>query len=463
MYRTAVSSVFALQDVTARFARGALTVVAGPSGSGKSSLLRLLAGLDRPTSGRLEVDRVRVDRASSRALRRLRRRSVGYVFQRASDNFYPHITVGEHMRMAARRSLRPLRVDTGQILELLGIADRADHLPGQLSGGEQARAALAQILAGGSSIVVADEPTAELDTASTGSVLRAVQDLVELGVTFVLASHDPAVIRVSDEVLELDHGVLRRKARVRADWVSATHLQTGRAVGKADLFDPAPRSDHVALEASSVTKTYRRGTEAVRAVRDASFAVLDGELVGLVGRSGSGKTSLLNVVAGWEKPDRGRVSIRGRDPSHEVPTWSEVAVLPQRIGLIDELTIRENVEYPARLAGRLADVTWLIEDLVRALGLEELQDRYPREASVGEQQRAALARALVLSPALMLADEPTGHQNAEWADAMFRTLREAIARGTSCLAASHDPTTLRFVDRVLSMSDGVLTPAVSET
>ena len=167
VYRTAVSSVFALREVTARLARGALTVVAGPSGSGKSSLLRLLAGMDRPTSGRLQVDRVRVDRASSRALRRLRRRSVGYVFQRASDNFFPYLTVGEHVRLAARRSLRPPRVDTSELLDVLGVADRAEHLPAELSGGEQARAAVAQVLAGGSSIVVADEPTAELDTAST--------------------------------------------------------------------------------------------------------------------------------------------------------------------------------------------------------------------------------------------------------------------------------------------------------
>jgi putative ABC transport system ATP-binding protein len=139
-----------------------------------------------------------------------------------------------------------------------------------------------------------------------------------------------------------------------------------------------------------------------------------------------------------------------------VPSWDEVAVLPQQLGLIAELTVRENIEYPARLAKRLPELSWLIDELIDALGLEALQDRYPKETSIGEQQRAGLARALVLSPQLLLADEPTGHQNAEWAEAMFRTLQQATAEGTACIAASHDESMLAYVDRVMTMSDGVL-------
>ena len=111
LYRTPASAVHALRGITAAFPRSALTAVAGPSGSGKSSLLRLLAGLDRPSAGRLEVDRVRVDRASARSLRRLRRRSVGYLFQRASDNFFPYLTVDEHVRMATRGRMSRAVVD----------------------------------------------------------------------------------------------------------------------------------------------------------------------------------------------------------------------------------------------------------------------------------------------------------------------------------------------------------------
>jgi putative ABC transport system ATP-binding protein len=459
VYRTAASSVHALRGVTARFPRGVMTAVAGPSGSGKSSLMRLLAGLDRPDSGRLFVDDVRVDRASSRSLRRLRRRSVGYVFQRASDNFFPHLTVGEHLSMATIASGRPAAVEPEEVLEILGIEHRVDHRPAELSGGEQARAAMAQILVGGSTIVVADEPTAELDTASAASLLQAVEEVVERGVTFVIASHDAAVIQRSDHVVELEHGVLPRKARARSEHVPIPPLRSTEPAELEDLWD---RSRRTSLDARSVTKTYRRGSEEVHAVRDASFTIFDGELVGLVGRSGSGKTTLLNIAAGWERPDSGHLSVVGMDPSRELPTWDEVAVLPQRLGLIAEFTIRENIEYPARLANRLGAVSWLIDGLIDALGLRSLQDRYPKEVSVGEQQRAGLARALVLSPRLLLADEPTGHQNAEWAEAMFGTLREGTMKGTSCLAASHDEALLRYVDRVLAMSDGTLTPRAAD-
>jgi putative ABC transport system ATP-binding protein len=144
-------------------------------------------------------------------------------------------------------------------------------------------------------------------------------------------------------------------------------------------------------------------------VQDVSLIVSSSELIGLIGRSsGSGKTTLLNVVAGWKRPDAGSVKVAGRLVEGTPPSWSEIAVLPQRLGLMEGLTVRENLEYPARLAGRLGETRPLIDRLVDSLGLSALQDRYPKETSVGEQQRAALARALVPAPQLLVADEPSG-------------------------------------------------------
>jgi putative ABC transport system ATP-binding protein len=194
-------------------------------------------------------------------------------------------------------------------------------------------------------------------------------------------------------------------------------------------------------------------------VRDAALELRAGELVGLIGRSGSGKTTLMNVIAGWERLDTGTVDVLGRNPMAETPSWDQVAVLPQRLGLIDELTIRENVEYPARLRGSLDETGERIDELIEGLGLATLQARYPKEVSVGEQQRAALARALVLSPRLLLPDEPTGHQDAGWAARVFQVMRSAVDDGTSCLAATHDEHILPYLDRVLTMSDGEVSEA----
>ena len=211
------------------------------------------------------------------------------------------------------------------------------------------------------------------------------------------------------------------------------------------LFDPEP-----VLRLSHVNKAYGHGDETVHALRDVSLVARAGEVVGLVGRSGSGKTTLLNVAAGWETPDGGRVE----SPGNGAAGWSEVAVLPQRLGLMDELSAQENVEYPARMTGELDERRHLIDDLIEALGLADLRSRYPRETSLGEQQRIALARALVLRPRLLIADEPTGHQDAGWAARIMWILREAAGAGSCCVIATHDRELIDQLDRGFSMSDG---------
>ncbi len=208
-YRTASGEVRALKGLSAEVPASALLAVVGPSGSGKSSLLRLIAGLDRPTSGTLTVEGTSVHDASARTLRRFRRATVGYLFQRPSDNFLPHLTVGEHLRLARGLTHRPPRIEQDELLSTLGIEERADHLPSELSGGEQQRAAIAEVLMGGATIVVADEPTAELDSVSAEHVMDTMVALAHAGVTFVVATHDRSVMRRADAALELDHGIRR--------------------------------------------------------------------------------------------------------------------------------------------------------------------------------------------------------------------------------------------------------------
>ena len=214
--------------------------------------------------------------------------------------------------------------------------------------------------------------------------------------------------------------------------------------------------DPPVLRLHGLSKSYRRGTELVTALSDAGLTMRPREMVGVVGRSGSGKTTLLNVIAGWEQPDRGNVALEGR-VLEAMPPWSRLAMLPQRLGLIEELTIAENVEYPARLAGVLPARDALIHRLLEALGLDAVQHRFPRETSLGEQQRAALARALVLTPVIMLADEPTGHQDRGWMERMLDAVRRSADEGTACLLATHDDEVADFVDRVFTMTDGELT------
>lgn len=215
----------------------------------------------------------------------------------------------------------------------------------------------------------------------------------------------------------------------------------------------------VAVE--DVRKTYARGSEQVHALDGVTFALGAGELVALVGRSGSGKTTLLNVLAGWELPDSGAVSWKGTagGPLRALP-WDEIALLPQSLGLIEELTVRGNIELPARLAGRLDDESERADHLIEHLGLSDLAARPPDEISLGEQQRTALARALMLRPDLLLVDEPTGHQDAGWASRVISTLNVAAGEGTCCLVATHSDEVASYAGRTLRMEDGRLAEPV---
>ena len=209
------------------------------------------------------------------------------------------------------------------------------------------------------------------------------------------------------------------------------------------------------VSASGLHKTYRRGREQVHALRGVSIEVHPGEVVALLGRSGSGKTTLLNCLLGWERPDRGEVRVPGvTDPA--TAGWSTVAVVPQRFGLLDELSLADNVAMPARLTGRAEPRAEALRALA-LLRLDHLADRTPDEVSLGEQQRTALARALVVRPAFLIGDEPTARLDEDLSAHVLATLRDVCAEnGTGVLIASHDPIVQAHADRVVRLSDGLV-------
>jgi putative ABC transport system ATP-binding protein len=285
-------------------------------------------------------------------------------------------------------------------------------------------------------------------------------------VTFVVATHDRSVMRRADAALELDHGIRRSSTSAPADPAdrsSAAAFRPAPDAAEPDRADrwrppatstaPEPELPFI-LDANGLSKAYRRGEEVVHALDDVSLTVRAGELVGLVGRSGSGKTTLLNVIAGWEHADAGTIERSASESA--VPGWDVLAVVPQKLGLFDELSVRENLEYPARLHGRLEELRGRVDELMEDLGIAHLAARYPKETSLGEQQRTAVARALVLAPTLVLADEPTGHQDAASERRVLEAFGRSAAEGGSCLIATHNASLAPRLDRVLEMADGRL-------
>ena len=206
LYRHGQNAVRALDGVSAEFARHSFTAVMGPSGSGKSTLLHCAAGLERPTSGTVRLAGQDLARLSEKRLTRLRRSSVGFVFQ--AFNLVPALTVRENVVLPLR--LAHARWDKQwpeEVIRRVGLADRVRHRPAELSGGQEQRVAIARALVAAPEVAFADEPTAALDPATAATVLgllrRAVDDL---GQTVVVVTHSPDVAAWADRVLHLDRG-----------------------------------------------------------------------------------------------------------------------------------------------------------------------------------------------------------------------------------------------------------------
>jgi len=207
IYPSATRETHALRGVEATFEAGTCTAITGPSGSGKSSLLQVLALHERPSGGRLEVQGVDATTLGARALRVLRRTTTAWVAQRPTHSLYAHLSATGNLQEVARlRRADPAQVP--QLLGRLGLAARAGARTDALSGGEQQRLAVAAAVLGGPAVLLADEPTAELDDDAAARVLEELRRCAQHGSAVVFATHDPRAVAAADRVLHLRSGVL---------------------------------------------------------------------------------------------------------------------------------------------------------------------------------------------------------------------------------------------------------------
>jgi putative ABC transport system ATP-binding protein len=209
-YRTGEVEVQALRGIDLELATGELVVLLGPSGSGKSTLLNILGGLDAATSGEAWFQDHDLTRVADRELTRYRREHVGFVFQ--FYNLIPSLTALENVALVTEIATQPM--DPAAALELVGLRDRLDHFPAQLSGGEQQRVAIARAIAKRPAILLCDEPTGALDSKTGILVLEAIEHIHrELGTTTVLITHNAIIAEMADRVLVLGDGLIQQAHR----------------------------------------------------------------------------------------------------------------------------------------------------------------------------------------------------------------------------------------------------------
>ncbi len=219
IFRVGQSEIVALQGLEFSVSSGEMVGVVGASGSGKSTLLSILGGLTSPTAGRVEVDGVDLASLSSAELARYRRERVGFIWQRTSSNLIPYLSALDNIAVPLTIGRRSGRGDrrrrANELLELVGLTDRADHRPIELSGGEQQRVAIAVALAAEPALLLADEPTGELDSETADSIYQLLRDVNrELGLTQLIVSHDPGIATRVDRVVAVSDGQLASERRL---------------------------------------------------------------------------------------------------------------------------------------------------------------------------------------------------------------------------------------------------------
>jgi putative ABC transport system ATP-binding protein len=229
-YGEGETAVDALRGVSLDVRRGQLTAVMGPSGSGKSTLMHILAGLDRPTSGVISIDGKDIAKLGDTELTKLRRRHIGFIFQ--FFNLLPMLSAEENIVLPVELAgAKPDKAWSDEVIEKVGLSDRRTHRPAELSGGQQQRVAIARALISKPTVVFADEPTGNLDSATSAGILEVLREAVaDYGQTTVMVTHDPNAAAIADRVLFLaDGSIVKELGRCSAHDILEAMEELARA------------------------------------------------------------------------------------------------------------------------------------------------------------------------------------------------------------------------------------------
>jgi ABC-type lipoprotein export system ATPase subunit len=447
----------AVDGVSFAFTEQQFITIMGPSGSGKSTLLYVLGGLDQATDGELQIDGVDVRRLSERQEYLFRRLKLGFIFQ----SFYllSNLTALENvmlpMQLAGGSFKEQMRERASELLIEVGIsADMHSKKPTRLSGGQQQRVAIARALANDPRVILADEPTGDLDSRASKRIIELLKKLAMQGKTVVVVTHDRNIARVADVRLEMQDG----KIRAMPKYVSP--LEVAR---RTTPVKPLAERE-VTVVAQGLSKHFLDRGRILKAVDEANFSFTEQQFVTISGPSGSGKSTLLYILSGMDKATKGEILVDGVDV-RRLSGRKETRFRRQRIGfvfqsfhLLPHLTALENVMLPMQLlrGKSRAEMQERARTLLFQVGINENRLHHkPGKLSGGQQQRVAIARALANDPKVILADEPTGDLDSLSSKRIIELLKMlAEEQGKTVIVVTHDPSIARDGDVRLELSDG---------
>ena len=377
IYKVADLEVVALQGLDLQVHQGEMMALVGASGSGKSTLLNVIGGLDLPSAGDIRVGDHNLLNMDDRQREHYKRDTVGFFWQQPGRNLLPYLSALENVEMpmmlADEMNARKKRERAIELLEILGLSDRGQFRPDQLSGGEQQKVALAVALANNPALLLADEPTGQLDSKGAAQVFEALRQLNQVfNTTIIIVTHDPKIAARVDRIIGIrdgrtsteirrtrnhEDGSLREdewvildktgrlqlpqiyvdallmrgrvKVRLEEDHVSVwpdqgslslsvdtmQHLRLEKGIDMSENFTGQSSGNQTkyAVHTNRLWRTFKSGAEDICAVKNVNVSIPSGVTAVIKGRSGSGKTTLLNLIGGLDKPTRGTLIINGEN------------------------------------------------------------------------------------------------------------------------------------------------------
>jgi len=541
--------VSALRGLDLFIKEGDVASIIGPSGAGKTTLVKILSGLEKPSGGNIFIDEVNIAELNEKQMKQFRYERMGIVNQFVHQNLLSNMTLEKNilfpMKMRYDHRERALK-ETDKLIKMLNLNKIRTNPVTKVSGGEAVRTSIGVALAKHPRILLADEPTGMLDTTNTNDIIETFRDLNrDLGTTILVVTHDlrfrnafqnsfiirdgrlvgvnldqdrselefilrpqestlqsvidsSQFVRIPDEVysihdfkhmVEFDvHPSKRFSALFNPDAISKDEVyelmkrteefkpeekeEDESSKGKISFGEirpvleqefPYPEDGEELIGVKNLFKSYPAGRLVNEVIKDLSFTVNAGDFVVISGKSGAGKTTLMNTLGGIETPDSGEIFIKDFDIINETRRkishfrFHEIAMISQVNNLLDQYTIRENMIIPRMFNSRRTfrrrkeDIPKIVQDVE----IDHKIRAYAAELSAGERQRAALAVALARRAPIILADEPTANLDSRLARNIVTLLMETAQRyKTTIIMSTHDLSLVRPGFRLIRLQDG---------
>jgi ABC-type lipoprotein export system ATPase subunit len=510
VYQTGAGGFTALNEINLQVLPGEFLRVVGKSGAGKTTLLNMLSGVSEITSGEVLFRAagngngngagkvVSLGSLDEDEMAVWRGHNVGIVYQ--SFELLPQLDLVDNVMLPQDFSsrYRPA-VSPQRALELLDLVELGEHvykLPTHISGGQKQRVAIARALVNDPPLILADEPTGNLDTATAETIFQLFKRLIDAGKTIVMVTHDSSLAARCSRTIYIADGEIagapsngngtglafsvgRGQTRMNADSsvepvsdspeetvkeerVAMESRPTGTVVVGVGGAERVAYPPQAAITLRNVVKTFVNAAGSFTALKGINLQMNYGQFVSIVGKSGSGKSTLLNMLTGIDHPTSGEVIIGEQNiykmSESKRALWRgrNMGIVFQFFQLLPTLTLLENTMLPMDYCNAfpVSERPQRALELLKMVGLGGQTYKLPTMVSSGQQQSAAIARALATDPPIIVADEPTGNLDSRSAVAIIRLFRDLAAQGKTVLIVTHDPSITRLTDQTVILSDG---------